>query len=167
MSKNKNSKKTDAGEIPTNPPAAPESQLPVPAIPAQNLALLFARAQHEGRKVTRYSLPPIVKPAQVPAGVGISGTIKDIIPSPVSAFKSDLLVLTHHTGQEFCFPLTAVVKRACLLRCGNKGEKAELTQANKQSLVGQEIEIVGLGQTMTRDGQRRVNLFEIGFVEKA
>ena len=127
----------------------------------RSLTSVFAPPTEAGPvKVTRLSLPPIVKPSEVGPGVTIMGTVLRVIPSPMKQYKSDLLVMQHPNGQ-FCWPLNAVTKRA-LSRYREKKDDTELTT---QDVEGIKLIISGLGSTKTQDGLRTVKLFDIGVVE--
>lgn len=139
-----------------------EAALPVPAlVPSKAMIELFAAPALIPGKRERITLPPIVKPSQVSAGVSIVGIIQKLIASPIKSFLNDLLLLKHPSGREYCFPCTAVVKRALESKYG------EFTLEKHSKLVGVTIQIDGLGQTKTVDGKRTVNLFEVSIITES
>lgn len=131
------------------------------------ISLLAARSiEDSGKKVKRLTLPPIVPPAQVGLGVAIEGEVIRVVPSPVATYKSELLVMRHPTGQEYCFPATAVIIGAFASH-----QKCDRKDVDLEQTVGLNLIIKGLGpkkmQGTASDGktQRSVNLFEVFIVE--
>lgn len=116
-------------------------------------------------RVKRLTLPPIVPPAKVGVGVAIEGTIERVIPSPKAQYKSELLVMRHPSGQEFCWPVNAVTLGALANAQGVKRDAVDL-----QKSVGLHIIIKGMGskpmEGKDSEGKpRTVNLYEIFVVE--
>lgn len=131
------------------------------------ISLLTARSiEDAGKKIKRLTLPPIVPPAQVGLGVAIEGEVLRVVPSPVATYKSELLVMRHPTGQEYCFPATAVIIGAFASH-----QKCDRKDVDLEQTVGLNLIIKGLGPKKmagtASDGktQRSVNLFEVFIVE--
>lgn len=135
-----------------------QSQLPARIVPSKSMVELFSAPALAPGKRERLTLPPIVKPAAVSAGISIIGKIVKVIESPHASFKQDLLVMEHPSGREYCFPACAVIRKALVTRYG------EFTPASHSKLVGAVIQIDGLGKTNTVDGKRTVNLFEVSLI---
>lgn len=84
---------------------------------------LFAPADNvlipKGAK--KLTLPPMIKPEQVPVGSVISGEIialANSISGRADMRESKLIHLRHESGTEFLFPLTGTIKKAV---GGNEG----------------------------------------------
>ena len=173
MRQNKTMSKAKKKEAKSNIPTAAELEgrleivkaseaAPVAAVrEARTLSSVFAPSEQDRKgKITRLSLPPIVKPSEVVPGVTIMGTVLRVIPSPMKQYKSNLLVMSHPNGQ-FCWPLNAVTKRALVRYQGGEGDET----LDVKKLEGLKLIISGLGTTKTQDGLRTVKLFDIGVVE--
>jgi hypothetical protein len=159
MAKAKTAPKTETtGETPTA--EVLQSEGLVPARRTYSLAQTFAPQEIEGLTVRRLSMPPIIKPKDIGPGVTISGLVKDIIESPVSTYKSQLLVMAHHSGTEFCLPITSSIRNS--LERGAKTDNEKKKQL--QTIIGQTLLVKGMGATKTASG-RDVNLFEVFVVE--
>jgi hypothetical protein len=86
--------------------------------PAGNIAI------PKGAK--KLTLPPMVKPEQVPVGSVISGVIVALansISGRADMRESKLIHLRHESGSEFLFPLTGTIKKAV---GGNEGVEANI-----------------------------------------
>lgn len=61
----------------------------------------------------RKNLPPMVKPDDFPIGSQLSAEIIDVVKSPVSTIKGNLLWLKHTaSGREITFPATGTIRSA-------------------------------------------------------
>lgn len=129
----------------------------VPERKVYNLAQAFAPAVGSELTARRLSMPPIIKPKDIGPGVCISGLVTGIIDSPVSTYKSQLLVMKHHSGMEFCLPITAAI-RTSLERGSDTKDKSF------DYVIGSTLFVKGMGSTKTASG-RDVNLFEVFIVE--
>lgn len=80
-----------------------------------------------GKNVVRRNLPQMLKPSEIPMGVTVSGTIKQIVDSPVSTIKGKLLWLSNTSADgkeiEFMLPCTGVIRSALAPGCKDDGEK--------------------------------------------
>ena len=127
--------------------------------------LLAPATQIEAATLRRASLPPIVKPSQIAVGVQVTGTIIDVLPSPVATYKGELLLMRHPNGMEFAFPATAVVEKALRTELVRVKKAKNEKDAKLKDAVGITLLLRGLGKKNTADGLRSVNLFEVYFVE--
>jgi hypothetical protein len=128
-------------------------------LPSKSMLDLF-KPKGENQKVKRLTLPPVIKPSQVGPGVSIIGKIVDVKKSPVSTYRSMLLIMEHpETKRQFCFPSTAVIHRSLAEHFGIDQEKFEVKKA-----IGLTLLISGLGKSVTQSG-KDVTLFEVGIVE--
>jgi len=127
-----------------------------PLAPAVQTDETVDAAQFEGFK--QISLPPIIKPREMPVGAFLHGTITGIMDSPKKEFKSRILQLTRPTdGMRFCFPLTAVVAKAL----GNNDKEQD-------AKIGCEIVIRKTGAVRNpKGGKKDMNLFNIYLKEPA
>lgn len=94
----------------------------------------------------RMNLPPMIKPGSVPMGATLCAIIVDVVKSPVTTIKGNLLWLDVVTlnadcdavkiGREVTFPCTGVVRQA-LVGTGTEGEKDVLNAqlAHKGKLI--------------------------------
>jgi len=67
------------------------------------------------KNLKKLTLPPLIKPEQVPMNSILSGEIVGLAESisPRADMKESRLIhLRHETGEEFLFPLTGVIKKA-------------------------------------------------------
>lgn len=158
MTKSKKSKV----EQPTSkvPPASEGTVAPTKELlPSKSMLELFKPA-NSNQTVKRLTLPPVIKPSQVGPGVSIIGRIVDVKKSPVSTYRSMLLIMDHpESKRQFCFPATAVIHRALAEHFGIDQEKFEVKKA-----IGLTLLISGLGKSVTQSG-KDVTLFEVGIVE--
>ena len=160
-------KKTSKSNIPTAETLGDKLGLPAVRVSGPSKGVLdavLASAQATA-KVKRLTLPPIVPPAKVGIGVAIEGTIERVIHSPKAQYKSELLVMRHPSGQEFCWPVNAVTLGALANAQGVKRDAVDL-----QKSIGLHIIIKGMGskpmEGKDSEGKSRtVNLYEIFVVE--
>lgn len=126
-------------------------------VPASGLAVSTPAALTTAelpKGLKKLTLPPLVKPEQVPIGGILSGEIVGLVNSISSRpdmRESKLLHLAHETGQEFLFPLTGTIKKAL---GGNEGvEKA----------VGQTLFLqrTADGETEKYGGKKKVYMFDV------
>jgi len=133
-----------------------------------SLAAMFGANPDDEKKIKKLTLPPIVKPAEIMGGICIAGEIIDVVDSPVSTYKSKLLKFKHHSGNEFMFPATAVVKRA-LNTALLEEKKIKQDQITDDDVlirtVGMKIGIRGLSKGKTQKGDD-LSLLEIYRIEE-
>jgi len=97
------------------------------------------------------SLPPIVKPREMPIGGVLFGIITGIMDSPIAEYKNRVLQLTRWTDKlRFCFPITAVI-------AGALGKTAK-EQDNK---IGMRVIIKKTGTKPSKKGKKDTNMFEV------
>jgi hypothetical protein len=134
------------------------------------LAAVKASADQTAKltKLKRLTLPPFVSAADVSQpGVSITGKVINVIPSPKSVFKGEVLWFQHASGQEFLFGANAVMLGALANQQGVKRDDVDVKKA-----VGHSYLITGAGTKTYTDGSkgsdgkpRKVNLFEIFCLE--
>lgn len=149
----------------SEPTTGTGSMLPAQRGPSLGILSAIQASAESTAKVRRLTLPPIVPPAKVGVGVSVEGTVERVLPSPVATYKSELLVMKHPSGQEFCFPATAVILGALANEQGVERGKADLKKA-----VGLHLLIKGLGPkemdgTDSKGKRRTVNLYEVFVLE--
>lgn len=161
-------KKQSKSNLPDKNALALVAPLGNPAPVAKSvLDMLAPQEAGEGRIPTleRLTLPPIVPPAKVGCGVAIEGTVLRWVESPVTAYRSELLVMRHPSGQEYCWPVTAVTRGALAAAQKVKRDAVDLDKA-----VGMHLIIKGLGSKMMPAGEdgrsRSVNLYEVFAVKE-
>lgn len=135
-----------------------------------NLALYGAPANLKVEDAKALTLPDIISPAILnESGSDLFGTVVDVMKSPVSTYKSALLVMENDTSGakvRFCFPVTAVIARAIRSEF-NVSEEAEITDVNEwKAVVGATLLFRPKGTTATKDGERTVNLFDVHLISK-
>lgn len=110
------------------------------------------------------SLPPIIKPREMPIGASVIGRVYGVIDSPIAEYKNPLLQLRQLkadgngtltlTDNLFAFPVTATVEKALAthfkLKELPKGEPADAEYF--QSVVGSDLMIRNDG---IRDGAKK------------
>lgn len=87
----------------------------VPAAPGSTTvsASKYAVSAVLPKNIKKLTLPPLLKPQQIPVGQMVSGTIVALIGSISEKVKEGKLIhLKHDSGEEFLLPLTGVIKRA-------------------------------------------------------
>lgn len=145
-----------------------EKALPPQTGPSLGMLAIIGAKSDEHTKIKRLTLPPIIKPSQVGIGVAIQGRVIRIVPSPVATYKSELIVMRHESsGQEFCFPATAVIIGALASEQGVDRKAVDLKKS-----IGLNLIIKGLGvkamDGKSSDGKRdrTVNLFEVFVIDE-
>jgi len=63
-------------------------------------------------KMKRRNIPQIVKPADIPIGSTITGTILDVLRSPKASVKGVLLHMSDGKGNEYSLPVTGSIRQA-------------------------------------------------------
>lgn len=91
--------------------------------PSLAMTALFSGKSALPTHVKRRNMPQLIVPDTIPVGGIVSGTIMDIVDSPVSTVKGKLLHLKHESGVEFTFPCTGVIRNA--LAPGKSGPELE------------------------------------------
>jgi hypothetical protein len=159
---NKQSKQNETAAPVDNQAPPSGDMLPAVAQPKPSGAMLDIFAASAEVKLKRLTAPPIIKPSDLTSrpGVAISGEIVGVKPSPVTTYKSELLMFRHASGKEFAFPATAIVVRALADHFGVEQSKFDLKRA-----IGLKLAIAGIAKTKTADGQRSLNLLDVALIE--
>lgn len=97
------------------------------------------------------SLPPIVKPREMPVGAMLVGKITGIMPSPIKEYKSRIIQMTRPgDGFRFCFPMTAVIDKAM-----------GANEQEQDDQIGNILLIKKTGTQKSKKGKKDMNLFEV------
>lgn len=129
--------------------------IPAPASIATGNALvnsIFTESLPDN--VIKLTLPPMIKPDDVPMGQMVSGKIIALAPSLSSRSdmkNSKLIHMRHASGQEFLFPLTGVVKKAI------GGEDGVLNNVGKTLILKRSQD----GETTKYGGKKKVYMFDV------
>ena len=94
----------------------------VPAVPAPGqidltktiYGMVLAKPT-EGKKIKRLTLPPLLKPGEIPVGQTVSGKLHAVVKNFTGRDdmrESKCLHLIHESGTEFMLPYTGAIKRA-------------------------------------------------------
>lgn len=98
------------------------------------------------------SLPPIVKPREMPVGAFLHGRLTGIMDSPIKEYKNRILQLERPSdGFRFCFPMTAVIEKAL-----------GASEADQDAHIGEEILIQKIGVAAKgKKGKKPAGLFKV------
>lgn len=91
------------------------------------------------------SRPPLIKPASIPIGKSLAGTVKAVMPSFKAGIKGELFLLDVK-GTEVYFPITGVIKNA-------------LPDPKKE--IGKKIEFVRLPDQMSGKWKKPMFVFDV------
>lgn len=104
-------------------------------------------------KFKRRNLPQMVKGSDIPIGGGFSAEIVDVVDSPVSTVKGNVLWLKNAQGQEFTFACTGDIRNS--LAPGKTGDDvAKALKAN----VGKTIVVK---RTADKAGSKKQIRFDV------
>jgi hypothetical protein len=130
-------------------PAGRDYQLTAPVHSLVKLADQVDASEFAGFEEA--SLPPIVKPREMPVGGILFGIITGIMDSPIAEYKNRVLQLTRWTDKlKYCFPITAVISGAL--------GKTEQEQDEK---IGMRIMIEKTGTKPSKKGKKDTNMFRV------
>ncbi len=105
-------------------------------------------------KFKTLSLPPIIKPREIPIGASVVGRLIAVTPSPKKEYKSNILTFEcvggKSDGRKFALPETAVIRMALD------------SEGGASALIGKILVIKHTGSKPSSDPEKRAaRLFEV------
>ena len=131
-------------------------------VPASGLAtmsaLFTADVSQLPKNAKKLTLPPMIKPDQVPIGSILSAVIVGLALSisPREDMRgSKLIHLRHDSGTEFLFPLTGVIKKAM------GGDKGVTDNAGKRLVIQRQPDGETTKYTAKGEAPKKVFMFDV------